>query len=108
VLKASRNRGRKPKKDKKGDIFMDIRMETWRMLLDYARQKNQDTSEMVIYPPDLDLDREFNVDAPYTQGEPFTAWSEDWVYFPVEYQEGYEGVSSVPRNPCDVATVHQG
>lgn len=41
------------------------------------------------------------------EGKPFTAWTKDWVYFPVCY-DGAEWVGSAPRNPCDIATEHQG
>ena len=42
-----------------------------------------------------------------SEGEPFTAWSESYVYFPVVY-DGAEWVGRVPRHPCDVPTKHQG
>ena len=41
------------------------------------------------------------------EGKPFTAWSKEWVYFPVCY-DGAEWVERVPRNPCDVPTEHVG
>ena len=41
------------------------------------------------------------------QGEPFTLWTKDWVYFPICY-DGAEWVGSIPRNPCDIKTNHQG
>jgi len=40
-------------------------------------------------------------------GEPFTAWSKEWVYFPVQY-DGRESVGRVPRNPCAIMTEHFG
>ena len=42
-----------------------------------------------------------------TEGEPFTAWGKNFVYFPICY-DGAEWVGSAPRNPCDKAMVHQG
>jgi len=42
-----------------------------------------------------------------TQGKPFTAWTENRVYFPVMY-DGSEWVGSAPRNPCEERTHHQG
>ena len=42
-----------------------------------------------------------------TVGEPFTAWGENWVYFPICY-DGAEWVGHAPRNPCDTAMDHQG
>jgi len=41
------------------------------------------------------------------EGEPFTLWTKDRVYFPVCY-DGEESVGSVPRNPCDEVTFHIG
>lgn len=42
-----------------------------------------------------------------SEGKPFTAWSEDYVYFPVVY-DGAEWVGRAPRNPSNEATPHQG
>lgn len=42
-----------------------------------------------------------------TEGEPFTAWGENWVYFPICH-DGEEWVGHAPRNPCDTAMDHQG
>ena len=41
------------------------------------------------------------------QGRPFTAWTEQRVYFPVDF-DGSEWAASVPRHPCSEATVHVG
>lgn len=41
------------------------------------------------------------------EGPPFTLWTKDRIYFPVQY-DGSEWISSVPRNPCDESTEHQG
>ena len=41
------------------------------------------------------------------EGDSFTAWSEEWVYFPVGY-DGAEWVGRVPRNPCDHECSHVG
>ena len=42
-----------------------------------------------------------------TRGCNFTAWGENYVYFPVAY-DGKESVGSVPRNPELCATEHFG
>ena len=42
-----------------------------------------------------------------TEGKPFTAWGEKWVYFPIVY-DGAEWVGHAPRNPCDISMEHQG
>ena len=41
------------------------------------------------------------------EGSAFTAWSDDWVYFPVTY-DGAEWVGWVPRNPCPIASPGHG
>jgi hypothetical protein len=60
-----------------------------------------------IYPPDLDLDREFDGGYGSENGEPFTLWTKTRVYFPACY-DGSELVASVPRDPCEIATQHIG
>ena len=54
-----------------------------------------------------ELETTFDDDFGGIEGCPFTAWSENWVYFPVQY-DGSEWVGSVPRNPCDIKTEHIG
>ncbi len=41
------------------------------------------------------------------KGVPFTAWSEDRVFFPICY-DGSEWVGSAPRCPCGESLEHQG
>lgn len=41
------------------------------------------------------------------EGEPFTAWGENFVYFPLCY-DGSARVGFAPRNPCDQSMSHQG
>lgn len=41
------------------------------------------------------------------EGKPFTAWGENWVYFPICY-DGSEWVGHAPRNPCEKVMSHQG
>jgi hypothetical protein len=41
-------------------------------------------------------------------GKPFTAWSVNYVYFPVGTEDCREYVSSVPRNPNGEKTAHIG
>ena len=56
---------------------------------------------------DDELNSEFDDGYGISCGEPFTAWSETRVFFPVVY-DGAEWVSSAPRNPCDEPTDHCG
>jgi hypothetical protein len=41
------------------------------------------------------------------EGGSFTAWGEQYVYFPICY-DGAEWVGCAPRNPCDIKMEHQG
>lgn len=36
---------------------------------------------------------------------PFTAWTENWVIFPTEY-DGWDGINHVRRNPVNIPTEH--
>ena len=56
---------------------------------------------------DEELDREFDTGYGGSEGDPFTAWSENWVFFPICY-DGAEWVGRAPRNPCDISMIHQG
>lgn len=56
---------------------------------------------------DEEMDRPFDAGWGSIEGAAFTAWTAELVLFPVVY-DGTEWVGSVPRNPCDEATWHQG
>ena len=56
---------------------------------------------------DKELIVDFNDGFGRSEGEPFTAWGEKYVYFPVVY-DGAEWIGKAPRNPCDEATDHVG
>lgn len=56
---------------------------------------------------DTELDEEFDKGFEGPNGESFTVWTSEWVYFPVCY-DGLEWCGSVPRNPNGSPTVHQG
>jgi hypothetical protein len=81
-------------------------MTKWIEELKVAFDKNGDNfNKMVTTLTDKQLNKSFDNGGP--KGEPFTAWGEKYVYFPVCY-DGAEWVGSAPRNPCDKATEHQG
>lgn len=84
-------------------------MSTWRQLLTHELKQNFETFDdlikIAIPPGHLDLEFDSSYGAP--EGCPFTAWSENFVYFPIQY-DGAEWVGSAPRNPCDMTTEHQG
>jgi hypothetical protein len=54
-----------------------------------------------------ELKREFYDWYAGINGKPFTAWGENYVYFPVKYNDA-EWVGCAPRNPCDEVTYHVG
>jgi hypothetical protein len=53
------------------------------------------------------LDVEFDSGFGGIEGQPFTGWTKDLVYFPTAY-DGAEGMHCVPRNPCTIVTYHVG
>ena len=70
-------------------------------------QTGDDFEQMETTLAEAELDTQFNNDSGLSEGDPFTAWGEKYVYFPVVY-DGAEWVSFAPRNPCDIKTEHVG
>ncbi len=79
-------------------------MATWRELIDHAAE---DDKIIACTLSDDEMQIVFDDGYGVNKGVPFTAWSENFVYFPVVY-DGAEWVGRTPRNPCDVVTRHQG
>lgn len=77
------------------------------MLMEEFEKRGEDFSKMVTTLTEEELEAEFDDGWGGTQGAPFTAWGERYVYFPIQY-DGAEWVGSAPRNPCDEKTEHQG
>jgi hypothetical protein len=83
-------------------------MATWyEMLKDEMKLRGDDFESRICTLDEADLKVAFNVGYGHLNGRPFTAWGENWVYFPLSY-DGSESVGSAPRNPCDIAMPHQG
>ena len=80
---------------------------TWRKAITEALQDGDSFDQLTIKIDPGELDREFDMGFGHEEGNPFTAWSKNWVYFPICY-DGSEWVGSVPRNPCDIKMRHQG
>ena len=81
---------------------------TWREKINREMEKNGELCGLIACTlTDGQLDTPFDSGFGGIEGKPFTAWTENRVYFPVVY-DGAEWVGSVPRNPCDEATEHQG
>ena len=81
---------------------------TWRKEIADEMQVKGDEGPLIAAAPDWSvLDVEFDSDWGSHEGQPFTAWTERRVYFPVVY-DGSEWVGSAPRDPCDEACTHVG
>ena len=83
-------------------------MENWyEMLKEKFKYTEDDFEKKICTLSDEELKKDFDSGYGRTEGAPFTAWGEKWVYFPICY-DGAEWVGSVPRNPCDISLEHQG
>jgi hypothetical protein len=85
-------------------------MATWHSLLQQACEVTGDSVESLQSTlTEPQLHQEFPTE-PGSKGleksVPFTAWGENYVYFPTEYDGGIS-VGWAPRNPCGEITMHQ-
>jgi hypothetical protein len=55
-----------------------------------------------------DMEMRLSFDAGYTgtNGKPFTAWGQNYVYFPLSFDR-MQWVGYAPRNPCKIAMEQQ-
>jgi hypothetical protein len=83
-------------------------MASWAELIAAAMAEASDPGPLIASTL-TDEEAAVKFDASYgvKNGKPFTAWTAARVYFPLDY-DGAEGVGSVPRDPCDEVTEHQG
>ena len=83
-------------------------MTNWNELIAEAMSSAKDSGPIIATTlNEADLLRNFDDGYGVSEGEPFTAWTEDRVYFPAVY-DGSEWVGSVPRNPSSEKTGHIG
>ena len=81
---------------------------SWQTLLEEEMYFAEDSGPVVHCTlSDEEMKEEFDFGFGTSKGKPFTAWTEDRVYFPAVY-DGAEWVNSAPRNPCDESTNHVG
>lgn len=84
---------------------------TWRILIEDKFKENGDSWDAIVEHgctlTDAQLDKEFDDGFGFPEGSPFTIWTQDFVYFPVQY-DGAESVGSVPIKPNGKATEHVG
>lgn len=81
----------------------------WRELIEKAMARVGETWNLIESNTltDEDLEIRFNDGYGRANGKPFTIWTKNRVYFPVEY-DGAEHVDSVSRNPDNEPTQHIG
>lgn len=79
----------------------------FKLLKDKMTENGDDFTNRHCTLSEAELKEEFYGGYGGTNGKPFTAWGEKWVYFPICY-DGSEWVGCAPRNPCDIAMDHQG
>lgn len=83
-------------------------MTTWRKELIRACKENKESFDDLTHTlTDKELDKKFDEGYGIEEGCSFTAWSNQWVYFPACY-DGSEWVACVPRNPSEYKTSHIG
>lgn len=82
-------------------------MVSWRIYLIQAMEQNGETLDDIVSNTmtDEQMDVKFISDYGSTEGIPFTVWTKNKVYFPVEY-DGAESVGCVSRNPDGKPTEH--
>jgi hypothetical protein len=78
---------------------------TWKREIHYVLPAGETIIACTI--SEEQLNKVFDSSYGGTNGIPFTAWSENWVFFPLTY-DGSESVGCAPRNPCDISMAHQG
>jgi hypothetical protein len=80
----------------------------WKNALFEEIAKNHDDPHTLIHTmTDREFDAEFDDSYGGISGCSFTAWTDNYVYFPVQY-DGSEWAGSAPRHPCLIETDHQG
>lgn len=82
---------------------------TWRKAITAAMRLHGETWDDVVAeaPPVSGWDRVFYNGYGGIEGEHFTLWTHNRVYFPICY-DGAEWADSVPRNPCAERVAHVG
>lgn len=82
---------------------------SWREMLLVEMREHGECFDDIISNTLSDEQMDFRFHCGYggTRGGPFTAWTTNRVYFPVQY-DGSEWVGSVARNPDGMPTGHMG
>jgi hypothetical protein len=81
---------------------------TWRQLLVEEMQDRGDPGPVIAYAPDGQaFDVVFYAGYGLPEGPSVLAWTDTYVYFPVQY-DGAEWLGSVPRHPVKQGQYHVG
>ena len=82
-------------------------MVNWRKEITRAMLVSGESWDDVVFSTltEEQLDKVFDDSFGAAEGEPFTVWTKDRVYFPKEY-DGAESCESVSRNPDGKPTDH--
>jgi hypothetical protein len=82
--------------------------ENWKeMLIEAFKETGDNFDNLKTTLSKEELETYFDSGYGCSQGEPFTAWGDNYVYFPVVY-DGSEWIGFAPRNVCDIKTEHWG
>ena len=86
-----------------------MELSTWKEMIQDEMDDNNDSFDNLAHSTltEAEMREKFDCGFGGSEGQPFTVWTKNFVYFPVVY-DGAEWVGSVPRNPCNVKTEHQG
>lgn len=68
---------------------------------------DKDINNYISTLSEKELDVEFDNSYGTENGQPFTTWTTWFVYFPICY-DGSEWCGSIPRNPQESPSSHQG
>jgi hypothetical protein len=74
-------------------------------VMEYTKESWDDVESCTLTKEELLV--EFDGGYGCTEGEPFTLWTRNFIYFPAQY-DGAEWVAYVSRNPNSESTYHVG
>lgn len=105
------------KKPETEEEFLQQGYTTWKREFDEVQAKDKEAIEHIAFNNRLltwqeaqdapELQAWFYPDFGGVEGASFTAWSANWVYFPICY-DGREWIGKAPRNPRNHSCEHQG
>ena len=94
------NQKNKSNDSKVEDTSIEEPLISWREMIEEEREQYGDGPIVSCTLKDDELDMKFDFGRGLIEGKPFTAWSDNRVYFSTVY-DGPKWVDIVQRNPCD-------